>query len=239
MDPEKTNEYIDANFEEVFIKNLSKFIEIPNLSPAFDQEFYTNGLIDQAIEYVIEFSKSLNIEGLEHRFYKEEGKCPMLIFTYPGNGKKNVMFYGHLDKQPHMTEGWKEGFGPTKPVIHEDRLYGRGGADDGYVPFGVLLALKCAIEQGADIPRIVCVHECEEESGSNDLEYLLQANADLIQTPDVCICMDSGALDYNNVWLTTTLRGVCNFDMKVSIADQGCHSGLGGGIVPDTWRIIN
>jgi len=39
-------------------------------------------------------------------------------------------------------EGWAEGLGPTKPVIKNDRLYGRGGADDGYSIFAVCTAIK-------------------------------------------------------------------------------------------------
>ena len=130
--------------------------------------------------------------------------------------------------------GWMEGTGPTDPVIKDGRLYGRGSSDDCYVPFACLLAIKNALDQGATLPRIVICLETEEESGSHDLVYLLEKNQHLIKTPDICICMDSGCLDYNSVWLTSTLRGVCNLDLKVEIASQGTHSGLAGGILPDT-----
>lgn len=85
------------------------------------------------------------------------------------------------------------------------------------------------------MPRIVLVLETEEESGSQDLVYLMEKSKDIIGKPDVCICLDSGCLDYNSIWLTSTLRGLCGFDMKVEIAKQGSHSGLAGGILPDTW----
>lgn len=238
MDSAKTSGYVEENFDKDFLQPLIEFIKIPNLSPFFDQEFFSNGLIENAADHVIEYAKAMNIEGLEHTFYKEENKAPMLIFTYKGVGSKNVMLYGHLDKQPHM-EGWMEGTGPTTPAIIGDRLYGRGASDDGYVPFAVLLALKTVIEQGAKLPQITIVLECEEESGSTDLVYLLDKNAEIIGKPDVCICMDSGALTYENVWLTSTLRGLLGFKMEVEVATQGTHSGLAGGIIPDTWRIAN
>lgn len=71
----------------------------------------------------------------------------MAFLIYPGNGKRNIMLYGHLDKQPHM-EGWREGTGPTQPAIIDNKLYGRGSSDDGYVPFAVLLSIKNALAQG-------------------------------------------------------------------------------------------
>ena len=66
----------------------------------------------------------------------------MLFFVLEGEGK-NVMIYGHLDKQPHM-EGWDDNKSPIDPIIENGRLYGRGSSDDGYVPFAVLLGIKNA-----------------------------------------------------------------------------------------------
>ena len=109
-------------------------------------DYLTNGLVEKAIELVIDYADSLEIKGLETHLYKEEGIPPMLLFTYEGEGSKNIMLYGHVDQQPHM-EGWKEGTGPITPVIIDDKLFGRGSSDDGYVPFAVLLALKNAVLQ--------------------------------------------------------------------------------------------
>ena len=67
----------------------------------------------------------------------------MLVYTIESSGgsTKNVLLYGHLDKQPWM-DGWDEGLGPTNPVIRGEFLYGRGGADDGYSVFTSMLAIK-------------------------------------------------------------------------------------------------
>jgi acetylornithine deacetylase/succinyl-diaminopimelate desuccinylase-like protein len=148
------------------------------------------------------------------------------------------MIYGHIDKQPHM-EGWREGTGPLTPTIIGDKLYGRGSSDDGYVAFTVLLAIKNALEQGAKLPRIALVLETEEESGSHDLVPLLEELKDIIKEPNVCICLDSGALDYSTMWLTSSLRGMIGFNLKVSIVEGGVHSGMAGGIIPETFRIAN
>ena len=238
MDTEKTTQYVSDNFDKYFVEPLSDFVRIPNLSPLFDKEFHTNGLITNAVDFVKQYAESLNIEGLEFHWYKEEGIPPMAVLVYEGKGSQNIMIYGHLDKQPHL-DGWKEGTGPVSPAIIDGRLYGRGSSDDGYVSFALLLAIKNALDQGATLPRIALVLETEEESGSRSLEYLLEKCSEWIKTPDVWICLDSGILNYNTLWLTSSLRGTCSFNMKVSITEAGVHSGVAGGIIPETFRIAN
>lgn len=238
MDAQKTSDFVKEHFEKSFVEPLSDYIRIPNLTPAFDPEYFSNGLIQKGIEFVREYADSLQIDGLTFNVHDEEGRCPMVVMTYEGTGSPNVMIYGHLDKQPHM-EGWREGTGPTDPKIIDGKLYGRGSSDDGYVPFAVLLAMKNVIEQGQKLPRIALVLETEEESGSHDLVPLLDECKKWIGEPDICICLDSGAMDYNSLWLTSTLRGMIAFNLKVSIAENAVHSGVSGGAIPETFRIAN
>jgi acetylornithine deacetylase/succinyl-diaminopimelate desuccinylase-like protein len=150
---------------------------------------------------------------------------------------KNVMLYGHLDKQPWM-EGWDEGLGPCDPVIRGEYLYGRGGADDGYSPFSCMLAIKNLQLQGVKTPRCALVLETEEESGSPNLLRLLDCAKDFIGAPDFCFCMDSGAFDYNQLWCTSSLRGINIVELTVEFGKSGYHSGEVGGIIPETFRII-
>ncbi|CAI2368590.1 unnamed protein product [Moneuplotes crassus] len=238
MDIDKTNEFLEANFESKFVDSLKDFIRIPNLSPAFDSEFLTNGLIDEAIEYVQKFAEDLQIEGLQSHLVKNEQGNPMLIFVYEGTAAANILVYGHLDKQPHM-EGWQEGTGPTNPVVIDGHLYGRGSADDGYVPFATLLALKNALDQGQPLPRIVLVLETEEESGSPHVVSLLELSSEYIKDPDYCICMANTAFDFDSLWLTSTMRGILAFNLKVSVTEIACHSGVCGGAIPESFRIAN
>ena len=138
-------------------------------------------------------------------------------------------------------EGWEEGLGPCSPVIRNGRLYGRGTSDDGYAVFAALLAIKAAQVQGATLPRICIVLETEEESDSESLLYLMDKIKDLTKEPDICICLDSGVCDYNSLWLTSSLRGIVEGTLKVEVLqpNQGAHSGLGGGIVPESFRIAS
>jgi len=162
---------------------------------------------------------------------------PLIVYVVePSEGQsRNVMMYGHLDKQPY-EEPWEEGLGPITPVIRDGKLYGRGGADDGYASFSAMLAVKNAQLQGVKLPRIVLVLETEEESGSDFLISLLKVAEDFIQKPDVLICLDSGCLDYEQMWLTSSLRGVAMVDMQVT--HSGSHAGSASGVVPDTFSIV-
>lgn len=82
------------------------------------------------------------------------------------------------------------------------------------------------------------VIESEEESGSPNLISLLEEAAPIIGKPDFCICMDSGALNYDQLWLTSSLRGICILDLNVEIGKVGYHSGELSGILPETFRIV-
>lgn len=215
MDANKTIEYVDQHFQENFVDPLSDFVRIPNLTPLFDYEFLTNGLIQQAIKFVKDYAESLQIEGLTVNVYEEEERPPIVVIIYEGKGSPNVMLYGHLDKQPHM-DGWMEGTGPISPVVIDGRLYGRGTTDDGYVSFAVLLAIKNAIAQGVELPRIALVLETEEESQSLNLKYLLEKCKDWIKTPNYIIPCDSSIVDYDSLWIVTSMRGNIGVNLKVS-----------------------
>jgi len=163
---------------------------------------------------------------------------PLIVYVVtPSEGQtRNIMLYGHVDKQPY-EEPWDEGLGPITPVIKDGKLYGRGACDDGYSAFSAMLAVKCAQLQGAKLPRIVLTLESEEESGSEYLIRLLKEAEDFIQKPDVLICLDSGCLDYSQLWLTSSLRGVAMVDVQVTCAKQN-HGASISGIVPDTFSIV-
>jgi acetylornithine deacetylase/succinyl-diaminopimelate desuccinylase-like protein len=147
------------------------------------------------------------------------------------------MVYGHLDKQPYGT-GWDEDLSPTDPVIKGELMYGRGASDDGYAPFSCMLGVKNAQLQGQKMPRICLVLETEEESGSPNLIALLKIAKDATGSPDYCFCLDSGAFNYEQLWITSSLRGICIIDMTVQIGINGYHSGEVGGVVPETFRVV-
>ena len=147
-----------------------------------------------------------------------------------------VLLYGHLDKQPEM-EGWRDGLGPWSPVLEGDRLYGRGGADDGYAAFASLTAIEAVHAAGLSHRRCVVLIEAGEESGSPDLPAYIDALSDRIGTPSLVVCLDSGCIDYDRMWVTTSLRGMVAGTLTVDIVREGLHSGDASGMVPSSFRI--
>jgi acetylornithine deacetylase/succinyl-diaminopimelate desuccinylase-like protein len=185
-------------------------------------------------------AKIATLPGATLEIVRLPGRTPLMYFEIPTQGPSNdetVLLYGHLDKQPEMV-GWTEGFGPWIPRIEGDKLYGRGGADDGYAMFGALTALAALQEQGLPHARCVVVIEACEESGSYDLPYYIDHLADRIGSPALVVCLDSGCGNYDQLWMTTSLRGIAAGTLTVEILDEGVHSGDASGVVPSSFRIL-
>jgi acetylornithine deacetylase/succinyl-diaminopimelate desuccinylase-like protein len=122
-------------------------------------------------------------------------------------------------------------------VLRGARLYGRGGADDGYAAFAALTAIEAVQAAGGAHPRCIVVIEASEESGSPDLAAHVENLLPRLGSPQLVACLDSGCLDYDRLWLTTSLRGIVGGTLTVEILDEGVHSGVASGIVADTFRI--
>jgi len=237
MDITKTRHFVEQTWTDSIIPTLKDYLTIPNQSPAYDMDWNTNGYMDQAVELIANWIKAQEVPGLTLDIVRLEGRTPLLFIEIPGDPQETVLLYGHLDKQPPM-EGWNEGLGPWKPVIKEGKLYGRGGADDGYAAFASLTAIKALKLQGLPCARCVIIVEACEESGSFDLPYYIDALQDRIGTPSLVICLDSGCGNYEQLWITTSLRGLATGTLTVSTLKEGVHSGAASGIVPSTFRIL-
>ena len=148
-----------------------------------------------------------------------------------------MLLYGHLDKQPEMV-GWADGLGPWVPARKDDKLYGRGGADDGYAMFASIAALRALADQKIPHAHAVILIEGCEESGSPDLPFYVDHLAARIGDPSLVICLDSGCGDYERLWLTTSLRGIAMGNLTVRVLDEGVHSGDASGIVPSSFRVL-
>jgi acetylornithine deacetylase/succinyl-diaminopimelate desuccinylase-like protein len=161
----------------------------------------------------------------------------VIFIEIPGQGSEPVLLYGHLDKQPEFT-GWAEGLGPWTPVRRGEKLYGRGGADDGYAMYGALTAILALNDQNIPHAQCVVLIEACEESGSYDLPFYVDHLAARIGQPGLVVCLDSGCGDYDRLWLTTSLRGVATATLTVRVLTEGVHSGDASGIVPSSFRIL-
>ena len=228
-----------ADFERDALDTLTTFATIPCLSPGFDTEWVQHGHIDRAIELLSDWALARTFADFDVEIIRLESRTPVLIVTIaataPGDG--TAVLYGHLDKQPPLGN-WSDGLGPYEPVRVNDRLYARGVGDDGYSTFAALLAVEAM--EANDIPHSRCVVliEASEESCSPDLEAYLDHLNDHLGKVELMICLDSGALTYDRLWVTTSLRGVTNVDLEIEVLSQGQHSGSASGVVPSSFRIL-
>ena len=236
MDIKQASDFIGKLWDESIVPTLEEYIRIPNKSPAFDPDWEKHGHIDRAValfeawarDKLKAFAKAtLDVVRLP-------GRTPLIFIDVPGTAPGTILMYGHLDKQPEM-KGWTTG--PWEPVIKDGRLYGRGGADDGYALFAALSALLALKQQNMPHARCVIIIEASEESGSPDLPAYVEHLSALIGVPDLVVCLDSGCGNYQQMWLTTSLRGMLMANLTVRVLTEGVHSGDASGIVPSSFRI--
>ncbi|KAG5495133.1 hypothetical protein JKF63_02186 [Porcisia hertigi] len=229
---------VEAEWDASIVPALSAYIEVPNQSPEFDPQWATNGLTEKAFQILIDWMKGQNLQGLSYDFMEVEGRTPFLLVEIAATEltSNTVLMYGHMDKQPPLRP-WAEGLDPHKAVLRDGKLYGRGGADDGYAIFTAITSVSALQHHSIPHGRVVVVIEACEESGSFDLDYYMKRCKERIGTVDLMVCLDSGCLNYNQVWLTTSLRGLTGGVLNVQMLTEGMHSGVAGGVVPDTFRI--
>ncbi len=237
MDSSKTLGFVETQWSDSVVPHLAEYIRIPNKSPFYDAKWREHGYMEQAVALVERWCRAQAIPGMMFEVVRLEGRTPLLLIDVPGASNDCVLLYGHIDKQPEMT-GWRAGLGPWEPVIEGDRLYGRGGADDGYAVFAALTAIRAVQGQGAAHARCVVIVEACEESGSYDLPYYIDALADRIGVPSLVICLDSGCGNYDQLWGTTSLRGLVAGDLRVELLREGVHSGVGSGVVASSFRVM-
>lgn len=238
MNYDHTIKIVTRDMEKSIIPGLSKFIEIDNLSPNYDLEWKTNGKLEKAGNYCLNWALNQGIKGIKGELITEKDRTPLIFIEIDAQGSdKTLLLYGHFDKQPHLGK-WDDGLGPITPVIKNGLLYGRGSSDDGYAIFAIIESIKAIQEQGGKHGRVLVTIEGGEESGSPDLIYYLKKLGNRIGTPDLMVCMDSGCGDYETIWLTTSLRGVSIIDLTVECLTESVHSGSGSGIGPDSFTVI-
>jgi acetylornithine deacetylase/succinyl-diaminopimelate desuccinylase-like protein len=227
---------IAEQWDREIVPRLVEYIRIPAKSPHFDRDWEAHGHIERVIRLAEEWVRGQPIPGLAVEIVRLPGRTPVLLFEVPGTGAGTVLLYGHLDKQPEMV-GWRADGGPWTPLIENGKLYGRGGADDGYAVFAALSALGALAAQRVPHARCVGLIETCEESGSYDLPAYLDALAPRLGNVDLVVGLDSGCGDYERLWMTTSLRGLAAGKLEVQVLTEGVHSGDASGVVPSSFRI--
>ena len=244
LNPAQALAQVSQRWDETIVPQLSDYIAIPAKSPAFDADWVAHGHLETVLRNAASWVEAQKVEGLKLEIIRMEGRTPVLFFEVAASQtatQQTVLMYGHLDKQPEFS-GWRNDLGPWTPKYEDGKLYGRGGADDGYAIYASIAAVQALKEQKLPHPRIVGLIETCEESGSYDLLPYVDA----LRAPDnnrlgdvaLVICLDSGAGNYDQLWLTSSLRGMASGVLKVEVLTEGIHSGDASGLVPSSFRIM-
>lgn len=240
LDPVALRQHTDAAWDGGIVQALRDYIEVPAKSPMFDPDWAAHGFLDTVVRRAADWVLAQGVQGLQLEIVRLEGRTPVLFFEIPAQGtacRETVLMYGHLDKQPEF-DGWRSDLGPWTPHLEDGKLYGRGGADDGYAVYASIAAVRALQAQGQPHPRIVGLIETSEESGSRDLRPYTDALRTRLGEVGLVVCLDSGAGNYDQLWLTTSLRGMASGTLKVQVLTEGVHSGDASGVVPSSFRIL-
>ena len=237
---------VSQQWDRDILAQLSDYIEVPAKSPGFDTDWAAHGHLETVVRNAAAWVEAQKVEGLRLEVVRLPCRTPVLFFevaaTRPVPAGSNVsqptvLMYGHLDKQPEFS-GWRSDLGPWTPRYEDGKLYGRGGADDGYAIYASIAAIQALKSQGVPHPRIVGLVETCEESGSYDLLPYVDALKPRLGEVGLVICLDSGAGNYDQLWLTTSLRGMVSGTLRVEVLTEGVHSGDASGVVPSSFRIL-
>ena len=249
FEPQQALQDVSALWDQQIVPELHRYIEVPAKSPMFDPQWAEHGYIETVVRQAADWVQAQRIAGLVLEVVRLPGRTPVIFFEVPARtadapwatprpaSGQTVLMYGHLDKQPEFT-GWRPDLGPWTPRYEDGRLYGRGGADDGYAVYASIAAIAALHRQGQAHPRIVGLIETCEESGSYDLLPYVDALRVRLGDVGLVVCLDSGAGNYDQLWLTTSLRGMASGVLRVEVLSEGVHSGDASGVVPSSFRIL-
>jgi acetylornithine deacetylase/succinyl-diaminopimelate desuccinylase-like protein len=229
-------DFVSTQWDSSIIPEISEYIKVPNKSPSFDPDWEKKGHMEEAVQMLEAWCRKQPIKEMQIEVVRLPGRTPLLFIEIAGQSDDVVLLYGHYDKQPEFS-GWDEDLDPWTPVIKDGKLYGRGGADDGYATFGSLTAIRALQEQGIPHAKCIVLVEGCEESGSFDLPYYIDLLEDRIGSPDLVVCLDAECGNYDQLWCTTSLRGNLTGMLRVDVLTEGVHSGTASGVVPSSFRV--
>ncbi len=207
-----------------FLSELREILAIPSIST--DPEH--NADMHRAAEWMAAQLRSLGMESVQ---ILPTGGHPVVYGEWLGAGKDapTVMVYGHYDVQPpDPLELWKSP--PFEPEVRGDYMYGRGAADMKGQVVACLKAVESIVRTGVLPINVKWMIEGEEEIGSENLNLFIKNHKELLAC-DFCFNADAGILAADEPSITTGLRGLAYYELRVHGPKKDLHSGLYGGIV--------
>ena len=236
--------HVSQAWDGDIVQRLSDYIAIPAKSPLFDADWLAHGYLETVVRNTAQWIEAQKLDGLTLEVVRLPGRTPVIFFevaatrsVQAGVSEQTVLMYGHLDKQPEFS-GWRKDLGPWTPKYEDGKLYGRGGADDGYAAYAAIAAIAALKDQKVTHPRMLGLIETCEESGSYDLLPYVDALRTRLGDVGLVVCLDSGAGNYDQLWLTNSLRGMASGVLRVDVLSEGVHSGDASGVVPSSFRVL-
>ncbi len=216
-------EYAHQNRER-FLTELKEVLTIPSIStdPAHNAD------MQHAAEWMAGQLRSIDMENVQ---ILPTAGHPVVYgdWLHAVGAAPTVMIYGHYDVQPpDPVELWATP--PFEPAVRGENLYARGSADmKGQVVLG-LKAVEAVMKTGGSPVNIKWLIEGEEEIGSEHLDDFIKDHAELLAC-DFCLNLDAGIISADKPCITTGLRGLAYFELRVQGPTKDLHSGLYGGII--------
>ena len=222
-DVQKALDYVRSNGGR-YLDELKEFLAIPSISTLDENK----GDVQRGAEWVAAQLRSFNMDNVQ---IMPTGGHPVVYGEWLGAGKSapTVMIYGHYDVQPvDPLELWTSD--PFTAVVRGDYLFARGSSD---MKGQVMASLKAveAIVRTTGLPvNIKWLIEGEEEIGSEHLGDFIKNHKELLAC-DFCLNPDAGMMGTDKPTITTGLRGLAYFELKVYGPSKDLHSGLFGGTI--------
>lgn len=226
---EQVHKHIDGMFEQ-YLSTIKTFLRQPSISASGEG-------IRECARLLTEI---MTESGIRTEIFETAGN-PIVYGEILSKNKnaKTVLFYGHYDVQPpDPLNLWDTP--PFEPVVRNGKLYARGVADNKGQLIAHVLAAHAFKSTGTEIPcNVKFVFEGEEESGSTNIPFFVKDHKDLLAC-DIVLPVDGSLLPGNVLNVKLGCRGVVNFEIELQTAAFDCHSGRGGGVVPNAgWELVN
>ena len=175
--------------------------------------------------------------GAQHAEVMPSEGNPMVYGEYHvADGAPTVLVYGHYDVMPaEPLELWKSN--PFEPEVRDGRLYARGADDDKGQSLIQVKAFEYLVREGKMKANVKFIFEGEEEIGSPSLEPFMIAHRDLLQC-DIILVSDTSMIGKDTPSITTGLRGLSYWQMKVTGPNRDLHSGHFGGAVANPINVL-
>ncbi len=160
---------------------------------------------------------------------------PTVRAEVPGPpGSPVVLLYSHYDVQPGGDPG-KWNSPAFEPTMRDDRMYGRGAADD---KSGVVTHVACVRAfEGRPPVTLRILLEGEEEHGGEFEEWPTTKPAEFADLA-AAIINDTGPVEIGLPTFTTALRGIVGGVVTVRTLAEERHSGMYGGPAPDALMAL-